>query len=372
MVQLIDTTLREGEQTPGVVFNIDMKKAIVQHLVAIGIDEIELGIASAKKEDMVQLTDWIHTAFPEQPFSLWSRCRTEDIYSAARLSPSVMALSIPVSDLHLERKLGKDRTWAKKQLASSIALALSCGVAKVAVGFEDATRADLSFVTQLAHVAHNSGAFRLRLADTVGVASPKQMAALLDAIACVGLQRGVHCHNDFGMATANTIASFEYGADWGDVTVMGIGERAGNSRLEEVVSYLTLQKGLAKYDLHSLQRLSRLVAHGAGRTISSARPILGEKLFTCETGLHVQGLMADPQTYEPFAPERIGAKRQILIGAKSGCRAIAATRQRLSLPSLNEMMLAKFTSRVRRVAHDLQRPLADHELVELASMQSIN
>jgi homocitrate synthase NifV len=115
--------------------------------------------------------------------------------------------------------------------------------------------------------------------------------------------------------------------------------------------------------------LQKLVARESGRAIGSARPIVGEKLFTCETGLHVQGLMVDPQTYEPFVPELIGAKRKLLIGSKTGCRAIAATMKRLSLPGLDDVLLTNLTSRVRRAAHELQRLLADHEIVELATMQ---
>ncbi len=369
-MHIIDTTLREGGQTPGVVFSLETKKKIVRHLVAVGVDEIELGIASVKERDMGRLTGWIRSAFPVQSFSLWCRCRREDIRFAATLQPAVLALSIPVSDLHLERRLGKGRAWAENRLAESIQLALSLGIPRVAVGFEDATRADHGFVKELAHVAHGAGAFRLSLADTVGVASPKKMAALRDVVGGVGLQLGVHCHNDFGMATANTIASFECGAAWGDVTVFGIGERAGNSRLEEVVSYLALQMGVKRYDLRPLPELSQLVARESGRAIDSARPIVGAELFTCETGLHVQGLMVDPQTYEPFAPELIGAKRELLIGSKTGCRAIAATIKRLSLPGLDDVLLTNLTSRVRRAAHELQRPLADHEIVELATMQS--
>ncbi len=367
-MHLIDTTLREGGQTPGVVFNLETKKKIIRYLVAVGVDEIELGVASEKEQDMGRLTGWIRSAFPDQSFSLWCRCRQEDIRFAATLQPAVLALSIPVSDLHLERRLGKGRVWAETRLAESIQLALSLGIPQVAVGFEDATRADHGFMKELAHVARDAGGFRLRLADTVGVASPKKMTALLDAVRGTGLQLGVHCHNDFGMATANTIASLEYGATWGDVTVFGLGERAGNSRLEEVVSYLALQAGVKRYDLRPLPELSQLVACESGRAIGSARPIVGEKLFTCETGLHVQGLLVDPQTYEPFAPELVGAKRKLLIGSKSGCRAIAATMKRLSLPGLDDVLLTNLTCRVRRAAHELQRPLADHEIVELATV----
>ncbi len=366
MVHIIDTTLREGEQAPGVVFDITTKQAIIRDLVAMGVDEIELGIATASNKGLESLVCWMGETFPKQSFSLWCRCREEDIRLAARLCPPVLALSIPASDLHLHRKMGRDRAWAKKQLLQALGLAFALGIPKVALGLEDATRADSDFVKELAVLAATANCFRLRLADTVGVASPGSMAELLHHLSGCDLELGVHCHNDFGMATANTIASFENGAQWADVTALGLGERAGNSRLEEVVSYLVLQLGMDKYNLGSLRHLSLLVAGAADRSIGPARPILGDSLFTCETGLHLQGIMAEPATYEPFDPECIGAKRRLLIGAKSGRRSIAGTLKRLKLPSLDDQRLVVLTSRIRSLARELKRPLADHEIIKLA------
>lgn len=169
------------------------------------------------------------------------------------------------------------------------------------------------------------------------------------------------------MATANTITGLEHGAVWGDVTLLGLGERAGNSRLEEVLAFLALQKDRESYDLQGLPDLSRMVAEESGREISPSCPIIGENLFSCDTGIHLQGLMADPATYEPFDPRLVGASRNLLIGSKAGRRSIVATLARLGLPLPDESGLTRLTRRIRSLAVEEKRSLDDQEIRELAS-----
>jgi len=302
LAKIIDTTLREGEQAPGVYFDLEVKKQIIDGLAGVAVDEIEIGISSRENDDLEPLAEYVRNTYPQQAFSLWCRCLAADISHGASLRPACLSLSIPASDLHLEKKLGKDRGWAVKQLKQSIQQALAAGVPRVAVGLEDASRADTVFVRELAQAAEEAGAFRLRLADTVGICTPSTIARLLDEMSGVKLELGVHCHNDFGMATANTVTALEHGAVWGDVTLLGLGERAGNSRLEEVLAFLVLQKKTGDYDLAGLPGLSRMVARECGQDISLSRPIIGTNLFSCETGIHLQGIVADPATYEPFDP----------------------------------------------------------------------
>lgn len=368
-MRIIDTTLREGEQTAGVFFDYTVKKRIIDGLVQLGVDEIELGVASSENRDLVQLTKYLRTQYPAQAFSLWCRCRNEDIRYAVSLRPSVLALSIPASDLHLSKKIGKDRKWAMTRLRASLHFAAEEGANKIAVGLEDASRADTDFLFCLGKIAGQNGAFRLRLADTVGVASPLDIIRLMDELAGIGMELGLHCHNDFGMATANTITGMGMGAKWVDATILGLGERAGNGRLEEIISYLVLQKG-RHYNLTGLASLSRYVASQVGRQIGPARPILGEEIFACETGLHLQGLMADPATYEPFPPEKLGKKRKIYIGQKAGRRSIAATLMRLGLSHPDEENLTNLTRNIRRMAFSQQRALTDHEITDLARAYS--
>ncbi len=364
-MSIIDTTLREGEQTAGIAFTFEAKKRIIAGLAQLGVDEIELGTASRANHDLVILADFIRVHHSRQAFSLWCRCQDEDISYAASLKPAVLALSIPASDLHLTKKLGRDRKWAAARLRKSLNTASRAGIRKLAVGLEDASRADGDFLRILAGIAEENGAFRLRLADTVGIATPMTMIRMVEPLLGMDLEIGVHCHNDFGMATANTITALEHGALWGDATILGLGERAGNSRLEELISFLALQSG-KPYNLEGLRRLSAFVAEQSGRRICPARPILGSEIFACETGIHLHGLMTDPTTYEPFAPEKVGLTRKLAVGRKAGRRSIALTLERLGIARLDEICLAGLTGKIRNEAAKKQRSLSDVEIISLA------
>ena len=365
--RIIDTTLREGEQTPGVAFSLDEKTAILDLLAAIGIDEVEIGISSPLVPSLDVLINHGRAHHPQLVLSLWCRCREEDIDWADRLQPDILSLSIPVSDLHLRDRLGKDRDWARRCLATAIAAARAAGM-KVAVGFEDATRAEPSFLREMALLAARAGACRLRLADTVGIGSPAAIAALVRDIRLVvgGAEVGVHTHNDFGMATANAVAALEAGAVWADATVLGLGERAGCARLEELVGYIGLVCGGSRLHPDRLRPVAEFVAARTRIGIDPRQPVIGTAIFTCETGLHLQGLQENPATYEPFPPESVGAERRLLFGAKCGRRAL---RQRLAgigrYPDAEECDRA--VTVIRKRSRSLQAPLSDSELIAALS-----
>lgn len=360
--RIIDTTLREGEQTPGVSFSLEEKKNIVDGLCRIAVAEIEIGIASPLMQDIPDLLNYCRENYPGL-VSLWSRCRFDDISYAGTLQPDILSLSIPVSDLHLENRLGKDRAWAGRTLTGAIVQAKDLGL-RVAVGFEDATRADLAFLKEMAILAEDLGVERIRLADTVGIGSPGGFAQLIREIGETvrGCALAVHTHNDFGMATANAVAALEAGATWADGTILGLGERAGCARLEELVGYISL---ISREEAMIPQQLRALATYVAGLTataIDPARPIIGERIFTCETGLHLQGLARDPATYEPYPPERVGAERQLLIGAKSGRRAIVDRLCQLGF-SPTEARIAPSVEAIRGYARTAGGPLTDTELL---------
>jgi len=365
--RIIDTTLREGEQTPGVAFSLGEKTAILDLLAAIGIDEAEIGISSPLVPSLDFLIRHCRAHHPQLVLSLWCRCRQEDIDWAGRLQPDILSLSIPVSDLHLRDRLGKDRHWARSRMRTSIAAAVAAGM-KVAVGFEDATRAEPSFLREMALLAEQSGACRLRLADTVGIGSPATIAALVRNIRQVAARAevGVHTHNDFGMATANAVAALEAGAVWVDATVLGLGERAGCARLEEIVGYLGLIGGGSRLHPDRLRPLAEFVAARTRIGIDPRQPVIGTGIFTCETGLHLQGLQENPATYEPYPPESVGAERRLLFGAKCGRRAL---RQRLAgigrYPGSEEFDRA--ITVIRKRSRSLQAPLSDSELIAALS-----
>ncbi|MDU9050581.1 MAG: pyruvate carboxyltransferase [Candidatus Electrothrix sp. Rat3] len=346
--QLIDSTLREGEQTPSVLFSDEDKYNIIEKLYRVGINEIELGIATPLNTYLPRLVKEARkrTAGSCQ-LSLWCRCKAEDIAFAASCSPDVLALSIPVSDPHIQKRLGKDRDWINKVLAASIQQALAAGIPAVSVGLEDASRADMDFLLATAKVAQQHGAIRIRLADTVGICSPARITTLVQTVKkTVPLSLAVHCHNDFGMATANSIAALEAGADGLDATVLGLGERAGNCRLEEVIGYLALILDKQRYNPEFLPELCQLVAETAGRDIADNHPLVGSAIFTCESGLHQHGLTVNPDMYEPYAPERVGGTRRLRFGGKTGARAIQLQLHKAGL-RLDEMQIKTLVNRIR-------------------------
>lgn len=365
--KILDTTLREGEQTPGVLFSLTEKFRIIDGLAAVGVQEVELGIGSALSPCQPELSRYCATQHPDLQTSVWCRCRDEDIQFTASLRPDIISLSIPSSDLHLADKLGKDREWASTTLTESIAHAVQLGL-KVSIGFEDATRADPVFLLQLASLAKRSGAFRLRIADTVGIASPGSIQNLTALLAreVPGMELGVHTHNDFGMATANGIAAIEGGASWVDTTVLGLGERCGCARLEEIAAYAHLVYGNTGFQVQHLRSLADYVARLANKEIPDNLPILGKKIFTCETGLHLQGLQINPATYEPYAPEKVGGSRVLLFGAKTGKIALAHQAATLGL-NLSESLLADKLGILRALAHSTRRSFTDDELKSILS-----
>ena len=296
--------------------------------------------------------------------ALWCRCRQEDISFARSLQPDLLSLSIPVSDIHIEKKLGRDRQWVIETARTSILKARQLGFKVVSLGLEDGTRADYSFLKRIVKMAIAAGVDRVRLADTVGIANPLEFAGLVQMIKSIGpVEVGVHAHNDFGMATANSQAALDAGADWADVTVTGLGERAGNARMEELASYLTLQRKKA-YKIEVLKGLAMRIVHMTGRTIEPQKPIIGEKIFYCETGLHLQGLKKDTSTYEPFSPEVVGAIRKLQYGSKIGreevLSCIGGMKKHAANINLDEIVLA-----VRRKAEAIGRPLKKKELLSI-------
>ncbi len=332
-VEIIDSTLREGRQAPGVVFSPATEQAIIAGLRRVGVAEIELGLASPLHEELPNLVSAARKLVGKAcRLALWCRCREEDIAFATSCHPDVLSLSMPVSDCHIRERLGRDRAWVLDKIASSVRQAFALGIPYVSIGLEDASRADLAFVLAAGSIATQNGAGRIRLADTVGICSPGTMAALVKSVKKVlPVKIGVHCHNDFGMATANSIAALEAGADCLDAAVLGLGERTGCCRLEEAIGYLTLVLEQRQYQTENLPALCQCVAEAAGRAIPAHNPLVGKEIFTCETGLHQHGLAVNPATYEPYPPERVKSRRTLRFGGKTGRRAVLLHLQKQGL-----------------------------------------
>lgn len=365
---IIDSTLREGEQTPGVRFSQGQRYEIIRQLSLVGVEEMELGVASAHNSHLQELFARARQIITgQQHLGLWCRCRREDIAFAATCRPDVLSLSIPASDLHISQRLQKDRAWILRTLAQAVGQARDSGIPFISLGLEDATRADPEFLGQLARAAADCGVQRLRLADTVGVGSPAAIANMVTMLRQQsGLPCGVHTHNDFGMATANAIAALEAGASWIDATVLGLGERAGNCRLEEALAFLCLQKGMRHYQTHLLSALCQTVSRAAGIAIAGNHPVIGKAIFTCETGLHLHGLTVNPDTYEPYSPDKVGASRTMRFGHKSGKRALGNHLAALGHP-INDSQAETLAGQLRNLPDLPTQGLSDPELLRLAA-----
>lgn len=372
MKGIIDSTLREGVQTFGLTLSVSQKKEILAGLWGTGIEEIEIGIASPFAEDLPELMQFCREHGACSRVALWSRCRQEDILQAYHLRPDVLSLSIPVSDIHIEKKLGRKREWVLETAKNSLVAAQRLGFEYISLGLEDATRAEFSFLQRIIKTAVHTGVNRIRIADTVGIANPLEIAELVRKITGLAdIEVGVHMHNDFGMATANSLAALDAGAHWADATVLGLGERAGNACLEELVSYLVCKRDM-KYKLDSVARIAKKTARMCGRKIESYKPIIGEEIFSCETGLHIQGLQKDTSTYEPFHPELVGACRKIRYGGKIGRKELLIYLNGVTKTGTS-FALEEWLHRIRKKAESKGQPLNEAELLLLipSSMRSV-
>ncbi|MCE5214357.1 MAG: 2-isopropylmalate synthase, partial [Methanobacterium sp.] len=320
-VKILDTTLRDGEQTPGVSLTPDEKLRIAIKLDELGVNIIEAGSAITSKGEREGIKKVVGEDLSAEICS-FARAIKADVDAALECGVDSVHLVIPTSDLHIEHKLRKTREEVKKQAIETIEYAVENGLL-VELSAEDSTRSDLEFLKQLFKEGIESGADRICACDTVGMLTPEKSFNFYENLNKLGKPLSVHCHNDFGLAVANTLSALRAGASQAHVTVNGIGERAGNASLEEtVVALYSLYNVKTDINIEMLYEVSRMVSRITGVHLQPNKAIVGENAFAHESGIHADGVIKKAETYEPITPELVGHKRRFVMGKHVGSHII--------------------------------------------------
>ncbi|MEH2081843.1 MAG: homocitrate synthase [Nostoc sp.] len=363
-----DTTLRDGEQAAGVAFTLQEKVAIAKFLDAIGIPELEVGIPAMGDEETRAIAAISHLGLQAKLLG-WNRAVISDIKASIACGLDRVHIAIPVSGIQIAAKFHGQWRVSLQKLKDSINFALDQGL-WVAVGGEDSSRADDNFLLDVALYAQEWGASRFRFCDTVGVLDPfTTYTKVQRLVSALTIPLEIHTHNDFGLATANALAGIKAGASSVSTTVNGLGERAGNAALEEVVMAIKRIYGVdLGIDTPSLLELSQLVATASGTDLPPWKAIVGENTFAHESGIHAHGVLQNPTTYEPFAPEEVGWERRLVVGKHSGRHLVANLLEQHGI-FLNSQETQSVLDAVRHQSVQKKRSLTTEELLNLVREQ---
>jgi len=361
-LRFLDTTLRDGEQTPGVSLNPNQKLEIATKLSDIGVDVIEVGSAAASlgERDAIKV---ISDAGLSAEICTYVRALKQDIDFAADYGADSVHLVIPVSDLHIVKKMKKTRDQVSKMAWDSVEYAKSRGLI-VELSGEDASRADQAFLQHVFAEGVKRGADRLCFCDTVGLLTPEKCAAFIPPLTKLA-PLSIHCHDDLGFALANTVAALKAGASCAHVTVNGLGERAGNTPLEELVLSLeVLYDYRTRIKKEEIYHLALLVSRLTGVPLPVNKAIVGEMAFTHESGIHAHGVIREPSTYESIKPEQIGRTRRIVLGKHSGTASVEAALQDMKYTA-DEHQVKEIVARIKTLG-DSGKRVSDTDLMAVA------
>ncbi len=375
-VRIFDTTLRDGEQSPGFSMNTEEKIRMARQLAALGVDVIEAGFPIASKGDL-EAVKAVANEVRDVPIAALARARKDDILAAAEaLKPAKhprMHVFLATSDLHLQAKLHMTREQALEAIGSMIKLARSF-VEEVEFSAEDAGRTDIDYLCKACEIAVANGATILNLPDTVGYAVPEEYAAMFTKVReHLGdpdkVTLSAHCHDDLGLAVANSLAAVRAGVRQIECTVNGIGERAGNAALEEIAVALAVRKdsfGIAtNLKLDELYKSSRLLTEITGAQVAPNKAVIGANAFAHEAGIHQDGIIKNPLTYEIISPEAVGVPaRSLVLGKHSGRNALRQSLRELGYEP-SDAELAECYRRVTTFA-DESKQVRARDLIAIA------
>jgi isopropylmalate/homocitrate/citramalate synthase len=361
-VGFYDTTLRDGEQTVGVVLDPAQKLEIARGLAEAGVERIEAGFPRVSQDDWNAVKLIVEAGLPAEIWG-FSRALQADVEALVELGVEASVIESPISDLKLDA-LGVSRETMLGRIRDAVSFAVESGI-KVAYFGVDSTRADPDFFDEAYAAAVGAGASEVVVVDTIGVASPEATQALVGRVRALDVPIHFHGHNDFGLATANAIAAVRAGARWIHGTINGMGERAGNANIGEVALALRGLYGIeTKLDLAQVRALGERVRELAGYELEPWKPLVGQNLFRRESGA-VASQFHDPPAIEPYASELVGAERSIVLGKKSGLDSIRIKAEELGL-ELSEERQRELLEAVKELGAEKRGLVTDDEFRTLA------
>jgi 2-isopropylmalate synthase len=374
-VHIFDTTLRDGEQSPGFSMNRDEKLLLARQLEQLGVDIIEAGFPIASPGDLEGVRA-VAGEIKSSRVAALARARREDVDAALRaLEPAKkprLHVFLATSDLHLKHKLRITRAEALEQITKMVRYgAERCE--EVEFSAEDASRSDIDFLCAVALAAVQAGAQIINLPDTVGYTTPDEMAEIFHTVgrhlfAYPDVILSAHCHNDLGLAVANSLAAIGAGARQVECTINGIGERAGNASLEEIVVALHVRQvryaAATNVSLEKIYSTSRLLTSITGISVPPNKAIVGANAFAHEAGIHQDGILKNPLTYEIIVPEKVGVPaRRLVLGKHSGRNALRARLEELGYETTDAELAECYTRAIARA--DAAKQVSDRDLLAI-------